>query len=298
MPKNGRPVNFIGLTILEQREDLTLENSEFVTLFGAVGKYTAILKQKEKTPSAARELDRFVKHFRGETTLNSITPSKVGDYAERASKNGTSEDMVEGLQAVRKFLLHASKEDWTAINLATHFRIKKVRLGSRTREKTTSESSGQQMTQFGHDQLVGERNNLVLNRTTISQAIHSAASDGDVRENAPLEAAREQQGREEARIKEIDALLRTAIIVDSFGNDAKIARVGARIRIEEIGAEIGKKNKRSTYTLVSPTEASPTDGKISDASPLGKSLIGKSAGSQVEVNTPKGKASFKIIKVS
>jgi len=294
MLKNGRPVNFIGLTILEQREDLTLENSEFVTLFGAVGKYTAILKQKEKTPSAARELDRFVKHFRGETTLNSITPSKVGDYAERASKNGTSDDMVEGLQAVRKFLLHASKEDWTAINLATHFRIKKVRLGSRTREKLTSVSSGQQMTQFGHDQLVEERNNLVLNRTTISQAIHSAASDGDVRENAPLEAAREQQGREESRIKDIDALLRTSIIVDSSGNDAKIARVGARIRIEEIG----KKNKRSTYTLVSPTEASPTDGKISDASPLGKSLIGKSAGSQVEVNTPKGKASFKIIRVS
>jgi len=294
MLKNGRPVNFIGLTILEQREDLTLENSEFVTLFGAVGKYTAILKQKEKTPSAARELDRFVKHFRGETTLNSITPSKVGDYAERASKNGTSDDMVEGLQAVRKFLLHASKEDWTAINLATHFRIKKVRLGSRTREKLTSVSSGQQMTQFGHDQLVEERNDLVLNRTTISQAIHSAASDGDVRENAPLEAAREQQGREESRIKDIDALLRTSIIVDSSGNDAKIARVGARIRIEEIG----KKNKRSTYTLVSPTEASPTDGKISDASPLGKSLIGKSAGSQVEVNTPKGKASFKIIRVS
>lgn len=294
MLKNGRPVNFIGLTILEQREDLTLENSEFVTLFGAVGKYTAILKQKEKTPSAARELDRFVKHFRGETTLNSITPSKVGDYAERASKNGTSDDMVEGLQAVRKFLLHASKEDWTAINLATHFRIKKVRLGSRTREKLTSVSSGQQMTQFGHDQLVEERNNLILNRTTISQAIHSAASDGDVRENAPLEAAREQQGREESRIKDIDALLRTSIIVDSSGNDAKIARVGARIRIEEIG----KKNKRSTYTLVSPTEASPTDGKISDASPLGKSLMGKSAGSQVEVNTPKGKASFKIIRVS
>ena len=273
---------------------MTLENSDIVTLFEAVGKYTVNLKKKEKTPPVARELDKFVKHFRGESTFKSITPSRVGDYAERASRNGSSEDMVEGLQAVRKFLLHASKEDWTDINLATHFRIKKVRLGGRAREKSTSESGGQQMTQFGHDQLVGERNNLVLNRTMISKAIHSAASDGDVRENAPLEAAREQQGREEARIKEIDALLRTAIIVDSSGNDAKIARVGAKIRIEEIG----KKNKRSTYTLVSPTEASPTDGKISDASPLGKSLIGKSVGSQVEVHTPRGKASFKIIKVS
>lgn len=271
-----------------------METSEFVTLFEAVGKYTTNLKKKDKTPPVARELDKFVKHFRGETALSSITPSRVGDYAERASKNGTSEDMVEGLQAVRKFLLFASKEEWTTLNLATHFRIKKVRLNSRTREKSTSAYSGQQMTQFGHDQLVEERNNLVLNRTTISQAIHSAASDGDVRENAPLEAAREQQGREEARIKEIDALLRTAIIVDSSGNDAKIARVGATIRIEEVG----KKNKRTTYTLVSPTEASPTDGKISDASPLGKSLIGKSAGSKVDVNTPSGKATFKIIRVS
>ena len=62
------------------------------------------------------------------------------------------------------------------------------------------------MTQEGYNQLITEKSGLESNRVSISEAIHRAASDGDVRENAPLEAAREQQGREEARIKEIDSI--------------------------------------------------------------------------------------------
>ena len=63
------------------------------------------------------------------------------------------------------------------------------------------------MTPDGYEQLLSEKDSLESNRVRISETIHTAASDGDVRENAPLEAAREQQGREETRIKEIDSML-------------------------------------------------------------------------------------------
>ena len=94
-------------------------------LLTAVGAYTGGLKEKDKTASAVRELDRFVKHFRGETSMLSITPSQIGTYAEEACKNGSSTEALEGLHAVRKFLSFAYKEDRTNINLATHFRIRK-----------------------------------------------------------------------------------------------------------------------------------------------------------------------------
>ena len=271
-----------------------MENDQSTKLLSAVGAYTEELKDKDKTTAAVRELNRFVKHFRGETDLTSITPSQIGTYAEEACKNGSSSETIEGLQAVRKFLTFAYKGSRTEVNLATHFRIRKPKTSAGSKsDEISSSSGGQEMTQDGYEQLVTEKDTLESNRMTISEAIHKAASDGDVRENAPLEAAREQQGREEARIKEIDNMLRTAIIVDSSGKGTKRVRVGVTIQVEEISAK-----KKFKYTLVSPSEASPLQGKISDASPLGKAFLGKRAGQRATADTPKGNATFKILNIS
>ncbi len=153
--------------------------------------------------------------------------------------------------------------------------------------------SGQEMTPDGYEQLVSEKDSLESNRVRISETIHTAASDGDVRENAPLEAAREQQGREESRIKEIDSMLRTAIIVDASGRGTEKVRIGATIQIEDLG-----RKKKFKYTLVSPSEANPLEGKISDASPLGKAFIGKRVGQRASAETPKGTSNFKILNIS
>lgn len=262
-------------------------------LLTAVGAYTEELKEKDKTASAVRELDRFVKHFRGETPLLSITPSQIGTYAEEACKNGSSPETLEGLQGVRKFLSFAYKEERTNVNLASHFRIRKPKTSTSSRDESSHLGGGQEMTQEGYEQLVTEKESLEGNRVVISESIHKAASDGDVRENAPLEAAREQQGREEARIKEIDAMIRTAIIVDSRGRGTKIVRVGVSIHVEDMDMK-----KKARYILVSPSEASPLEGKISDASPLGKAFIGKRAGQRAVADTPKGKTNFKILSIS
>ena len=88
-------------------------------------------------------------------------------------------------------------------------------------------------------------------------------------------------------------MLRTAIIADGCGKGTKSARVGTTIRVEEVS-----KKKKSKYILVSPSEANPLEGKISDASPLGKAFIGKRAGQLAVADTPKGSTTFKIIDIS
>ena len=265
-------------------------NDETKKLLPAVGTYTEGLRDKDKTPAAVRELNRFVKHFQGDTDLATITPSQIGTYAEEACKNSSAPEALEGLQSVRKFLRFAFDNSHTQVNLSTHFRIRRPRTSLDSRGDV---NRGQQMTQEGYNQLVTEKEDLESNRVPISAAIHRAASDGDVRENAPLEAAREQQGREEARIKEIDSMLRTAIIVDGTGKGTKSIRVGTTIRVEEVS-----KKKKTKYTLVSPSEANPLEGKISDASPLGKAFIGKRAGQLAVADTPKGSTTFKIVDIS
>ena len=277
-----------------------MANDETIKLMALVGVYTSpdkenknpgTMRPKDKTPEAARELDRFVKHFRElEIDLPAISPSQIGTYAEEACKNSSAPEALEGLQSVRKFLRFAFDNSHTQVNLSTHFRIRRPRISLDSRGDV---NRGQQMTQEGYNQLITEKSGLESNRVSISEAIHRAASDGDVRENAPLEAAREQQGREEARIKEIDSMLRTAIIVDGSGKGTKSVRVGTTIRVEEIS-----KKKKTKYTLVSPSEANPLEGKISDASPLGKAFIGKRAGQLAVADTPKGNTTFKIIDIS
>ena len=262
-------------------------------LINTVGAYTENLKDKDKTPSAVRELNKFVKHFQGDTNLNAITPAQIGDYAEQAGRNSLSEEVVEGLQSVRKFLAFAFKEEKTTVNLSTHFRVRKTKTASNSASRRSAKKDEQEITQEGHDQLTKEKTQLESNRVNISNAIQTAAEDGDVRENAPLEAAREQQGREEARIKEIDAMLRSSIIVDTSGRGTKVIRVGTTFTVEDID-----KKKKTKYTLVSPSEANPSEGKVSDASPLGRAILGKKAGQKATANTPRGKTNYKITSIS
>mgnify|MGYP003324664933 CR=1 FL=1 len=276
--------------MFQRSPQLTTEQP--IQLLALVGEFTESLKDKEKSNSAIREINRFVKFFHEDTDMNSITPSQIGAYAEIASKNSLSEEAMEGLQAVRKFLTFAYKYEKISTNLATHFRVRKTRSSGKN-DDSKKRDSGQQMTQDGYDQLATEKESLESNRSAIGIAIQNAREDGDVRENAPLEAAREQQGREEARIKEIESMLRTAIIVDSSGKNTKRVRVGATIQVEELS-----KKKKVKYTLVSPSEASPLEGKISDASPLGKAFMGKRAGQRAIANTPRGETEFKIINIS
>jgi transcription elongation factor GreA len=109
----------------------------------------------------------------------------------------------------------------------------------------------------------------------------------------PLEAAREQLGLVESRIRQIEDTLKNAVVVQPSGEKAKTVRVGTKVHLKDL--ESGRETR---YTVVSASEARPLDGKISDVSPVGKALMKRSAGQEIRVETPRGQLKYRIVKLT
>ena len=149
-------------------------------------------------------------------------------------------------------------------------------------------------TKQGYQQLVEELQYLrVEKREKIKNDIAVARSFGDLSENAEYDEARNEQAKNEARIKELEELLENAIIMDESAIDTGVVSLGSTVKVldGELGEEI-------TYSLVGSNEADPLMGKISDQSPIGAALIDKKAGDEVEVETPAGVLKLKIVEVA
>jgi transcription elongation factor GreA len=149
------------------------------------------------------------------------------------------------------------------------------------------------MTKRGAELLRSELQRLkTIERPAITQAIAEARSHGDLSENAEYDAARERQGHCEARIRDIEAKLANANIVDPKLLDAGGRAVfGATVEVEEQGGEA------ATWQIVGEDEADIKAGRISFSSPIGKALIGKEPGETVEVQTPGGLKRYDILDV-
>jgi transcription elongation factor GreA len=127
-------------------------------------------------------------------------------------------------------------------------------------------------------------------RLELSARLRSAIQMGDLSENADYHKAKEDQGFLEGRIQEIEAILRSAVIIEkNTGSD--IVTIGSHVTIQEEGSP------PETYHLVGPTEASPRDGRISNESPIGKALMDKKVGEVADAETPGGVIKFKILKI-
>jgi len=126
-------------------------------------------------------------------------------------------------------------------------------------------------------------------REELAQRLRSAIQMGDLSENADYHKAKEDQAFLEGRIQEIEAILRTATIVEKKQSD--VVEVGAKVTIQEEDYD------PETFYLVGATEADPRNGKISNESPFGKALLGHKVGEVVEAETPSGKVRLKILKI-
>lgn len=145
-----------------------------------------------------------------------------------------------------------------------------------------------QITTDGKKELEKELKELKSRRGAIADKIADARGYGDLSENAEYDSAREEQGLVESRIAEIEDVLLNATII-SATKSSKI-KLGSKV-------ELKTSNKSVTYHVVGPVEADPLAGKISDKSPIGLALMGKKVGDTAEITTPKGKISYKIVKV-
>ena len=148
------------------------------------------------------------------------------------------------------------------------------------------------MTLRGAELLRGELSRLKEERPRISAAIAEARSHGDLSENAEYDAARERQGLIEARIRDIEAKLANAQVVDPKTLHAEGRVVfGATVDVEEESGET------ATWQIVGEDEADIKAGRISVGSPIARALIGKHAGDSVDVQTPGGLKRYEIVDV-
>jgi len=153
------------------------------------------------------------------------------------------------------------------------------------REKIYFTKEGKEKLQVELEELEGPR------RTEIAARLKSAIEMGDLSENADYHKAKEDQGFLEGKIMEIKYTLDFAIIVEENRKCQDKVRVGCIITVQE------EDFPPETYFLVGSNEADPTENKISHVSPIGKALLDKEVGEIVEIKTPGGEYSLKILEI-
>lgn len=149
------------------------------------------------------------------------------------------------------------------------------------------------LTYEGLKQLEEELQNLKVNRRKdVAQKIKEAREQGDLSENAEYDAAKDEQRDIEARIEEIDKILKNAEVVVEEDVDVNAINIGCMVRIMDM-----EYNETLEYKIVGSTEANSLKGKISNESPVGKALIGAKVGELIEVETQVGTLKYKILEI-
>ena len=149
------------------------------------------------------------------------------------------------------------------------------------------------LTQSGLDSLQTELDYLVNERRQqIAQQIAEAKAEGDLRENAGYDEAKNAQAFVEGRIRELKVKIFNAQIIDDSQTPDNQVALGRRVVVRENGYVA-----EEIYTIVGSTETDPSNGRISNESPIGKALLGHAAGDVVRVKAPAGDIEFKIVRV-
>jgi transcription elongation factor GreA len=205
---------------------------------------------------------------------------EVSQYAENFPP--TVSDAAKRADYVRAFLKWCKDRGVTAENLGVHLRVRKASRSSANAQ--TIEEQPIYLTKEGHEALLQEIEALKARRPLIQQDLARAMADKDFRENAPLDAARNEQAHLEARIREIDGTLRRAVVLE-HGDDTvhEVSRIGDTVTIKDL-----RSGQEKSYTLVNSDEMRAGQGKISIASPVGKAVYQRRAGEEVEVEAPSG----------
>lgn len=149
------------------------------------------------------------------------------------------------------------------------------------------------LTLEGLNKLEEELNALKNKRTEVAERIKQALAFGDISENAEYDEAKKEQAFVEGRIIQIENILRTAKVIDEDDIQTDAVNVGSKVLLKDI--EFGDEVE---YTIVGSAEADPMHLKISNESPVGKALVGKSAGAVVEIAVPDGIIKYEILQIN
>ena len=147
------------------------------------------------------------------------------------------------------------------------------------------------MLEEGHRTMTDEVKRLKLERPGIIDSIEEARAHGDLSENAEYHAAKERQGQVEAMLGDLEDRLSRALVIDPTTLSGDKVVFGATVTL------IDEEKKKVRYQLVGQTEADARVGRISYNSPLGRALIGRQKGDEVEVTTPAGERYYEVAKI-
>ena len=129
-----------------------------------------------------------------------------------------------------------------------------------------------------------------IKRKELADRLNFAIKQGDLSENADYIMAKEDQAFLEGRIRTIEVMMREVVLIKEESGGA--VRIGSHITVKEVGGDDDEQ-----FNIVGAAEADPMNGKISNESPLGKELLGKHIGDEVEIDAPGGKIKFKIVAI-
>lgn len=147
------------------------------------------------------------------------------------------------------------------------------------------------LTKDGVAELEAELKALVAERSNVADRIKTAREFGDLAENAEYQSARQEQEKNESRIAELEHILQNANLITAPKNDSEV-ELGNSIKLKS------KDGKTKEFQVVGTVEADPLNGKISDESPIGKALLGKKVGDEIEIKTPAETTTYKIVQIS
>jgi transcription elongation factor GreA len=244
----------------------------------------------------SQEALRFARWYGEDKPAIDLRPVDIELYVETFGAN--SPLASARAESLKTFLAYAHKQNITSSRLVSHVRVRRPAGAKRATSATATAQRDPQeirLTSEGKQALETELDQLVSERPRIAEELRHARSDGDVRENAPLDAAREAQGKLEARIRELEAMLRLAVVVenDDEAVSADIAHIGSNVVISNMttGAKL-------EYQIVNAAEARGGPGRLSYDSPVGQAVVGHKKGDVVEVSAPSGIIRFRIDSVT
>lgn len=227
--------------------------------------------------------------YGAERRLSELNSHEVSKYPE--SLGVTLADAARKLEPVRCFLAYAKKKGFTATNMAVQIRPPKAVKTKKSPERVIVHVS-EALTREGIAAMEAELEELRSRRPALAAELQRAMSDKDFRENAPLDALRDQQGHLESRIRDIEAALHNAVVVEMGNAGGSEVELGSTVHLRSL-----KSGASMKCTVVSPREVNPTEGKISIDSPMGRALVSRREGEEVDVAAPAGALRFRIEKI-
>ena len=238
--------------------------------------------------TAQQEIGRMVRWLGAERVVETITPSEIGLYSDEFAKRSSTTTSPQKVAHIKKFLAFLRTSELTNSNLASHLRMKKSNVGKITKKLEDTKVEQINLTEAGYKDYLKQLKDYKSERPQLADEVRRAAADGDIRENAPLDAAREKIEIVNSKIFEIEAILKVANIIDNTTGGDRIV----------IGSKVSVKNHQNEnnyeYQLVEANEANPLLGKISSVSPVGSAILGRRIGDEVTVSTPGGEQIYTI----